>query len=100
MSTAEAGDKFVSVSGLTEGEVRYVFMCPGCECGHYVRTAGPKKSIWQWNGDVKKPTVTPSLLIHSTLTCHSLIRDGRIQFLGDCTHKLAGQTVDLPDFDA
>ena len=26
--------------------------------------------------------------------------DGRIQFLGDCTHHLAGQTVDLPDFEA
>ena len=33
-----------------------------------------------------------------TKVCHSFIRDGRIQFLGDCTHHLAGQTVDLPDF--
>jgi len=31
--------------------------------------------------------------------CHSFVTDGRIQFLGDCTHALAGQTVDLPDFD-
>lgn len=31
--------------------------------------------------------------------CHSFITDGRIQFLSDCTHKLAGQTVDLPDFE-
>jgi len=29
--------------------------------------------------------------------CHSLVRDGRIEFLGDCTHALAGQTVDLPE---
>jgi len=29
--------------------------------------------------------------------CHSFIRDGKIQFLGDCTHALAGQTVDLPE---
>jgi len=28
--------------------------------------------------------------------CHSFVADGRIQFLGDCTHKLAGQTVPLP----
>lgn len=28
--------------------------------------------------------------------CHSFVTDGRIQFLGDCTHALAGQTVDLP----
>jgi hypothetical protein len=30
--------------------------------------------------------------------CHSFVTDGRIQFLGDCTHALAGQTVDLPPF--
>ncbi len=28
--------------------------------------------------------------------CHSFVVDGRIQFLSDCTHELAGQTVDLP----
>ncbi len=27
--------------------------------------------------------------------CHSFVTDGQIQFLGDCTHKLAGQTVPL-----
>ncbi len=30
--------------------------------------------------------------------CHSFVTDGRIQFLGDCTHSLANQTVDLPDW--
>lgn len=29
--------------------------------------------------------------------CHSFVTDGRIQFLADCTHALAGQTVDLPE---
>ena len=28
------------------------------------------------------------------------IRAGRMQFLGDCTHALAGQTIDLPDLPA
>ncbi len=28
--------------------------------------------------------------------CHTFVTDGRIQFLGDCTHVMAGQTVDLP----
>ena len=27
------------------------------------------------------------------------VTDGKIQFLGDCTHALAGQTVDLPDME-
>lgn len=31
--------------------------------------------------------------------CHSFVTDGRIQYLGDCTHALAGQTIDLPDWD-
>ena len=31
--------------------------------------------------------------------CHSFVTNGRIQYLGDCTHKLAGQTVDLPDWE-
>lgn len=30
--------------------------------------------------------------------CHSFVRDGQIQYLGDCTHEYAGKTVDLPDF--
>lgn len=30
--------------------------------------------------------------------CHSFVIDGRIQFLGDCTHAFAGQTVELPPF--
>lgn len=31
--------------------------------------------------------------------CHSFVVDGRIQFLGDCTHELVDKTVDIPDFD-
>jgi hypothetical protein len=95
------GDKFRIVTGAhwPEGEVRYIFHCPGCECGHYVRVAGPQEPIWKWNGDVKKPTVSPSILIRSQFTCHSFVRDGRIEFCSDSTHKLSGQTVDLPDCD-
>ena len=27
------------------------------------------------------------------------IREGKIQFLPDCSHSLAGKTVEMPDFD-
>ncbi len=27
--------------------------------------------------------------------CHSFIRDGTIQFLGDCSHAMVGLTVEL-----
>lgn len=31
--------------------------------------------------------------------CHSFVRNGYIQFLSDCTHALAGQTVELPNME-
>lgn len=34
------------------------------------------------------------------MVCHSFVTNGQIQFLGDCTHALANQTVDLPDWEA
>ncbi len=88
-------------------QVRWMFFCPGCECGHFVQTKQGKTPgpTWDWNGDVNKPTVSPSLLVQSgklnaeghymPTVCHSFIKDGMIQFLGDCTHKLANQTVEL-----
>lgn len=30
--------------------------------------------------------------------CHSFVRDGKIEFLSDCTHRLAGQTVEMEDW--
>lgn len=28
--------------------------------------------------------------------CHLIVNNGEIQYLGDCTHKMVGQTIDLP----
>jgi len=54
---------------------------------------------WSWNGDIEKPTIKPSILNdfrpHGSLVNHVWITDGMVQFLGDCTHELAGQTLDL-----
>lgn len=79
----------------------YMFHCPGCKCGHWVRTAGDESRagpVWQWNGDIVKPTVSPSILVcpnESARRCHSFIRDGKIEFCNDCHHELAGQTIPL-----
>ena len=79
------------------------FQCAGCNMLHglNVEVDGPPR--WDWNGSVDKPTFTPSVLVRYNwgpeqhqVVCHSFVTDGRIQFLGDCTHALAGQTVDLP----
>lgn len=82
------------------------FWCPGCDGVHQV-TVAPHPHPWGFNGDGDKPTFTPSVFVNAPgqhhnpgrPSCHSFVTDGRIQFLGDCTHSLAGQTVDLPDFD-
>jgi hypothetical protein len=86
---------------------------------------GHTGAIWTWNGSMDKPTFSPSILVtgraftesgkadydtwyaagcpdrqgrafeNQDTRCHSFVRDGKIQFLSDCTHKLAGQTVDM-----
>lgn len=81
---------------------------------------------WGFDGNVNAPTFSPSLFVRSghyvpgqshqetcwctyakehpeekhvpkCVVCHSFIRGGNIQFLGDCSHELAGQTVALPE---
>lgn len=94
------------VSELTNqdgSDIQMYFVCPGCKIGHSFRIEG-KGPIWTWNNDVEKPTFSPSLLVQfgwkdgkHTKRCHSFVRDGKIQFLNDCTHELAGKTVPLED---
>lgn len=104
------------------------FWCPGCKSVHTIHHGPGQGPRWGWNGDADRPTFTPSVLVRSGHyvpghelgscwctyyaerpdedpafkcgVCHSFVTDGRIQFLSDCTHELAGQTVDLPDWPA
>lgn len=80
----------------------YVFICPGCDYGHPFEVDAPNGTGWTWNGSFDKPTFSPSLMVAqgTDRQCHSFVRDGRIQFLGDSHHKLAGKTVCLLDWDA
>lgn len=77
---------------------RLAFRCLGCEQVHEVVVGGPH--AWGFNGSDDTLTLTPSVLVRwgDGRVCHSFVKDGRIQFLADCTHKLAGQTVPLPAF--
>ncbi len=98
---ATPGDE--SSALVPTGTTQVWFWCPGCDEAHAVQVdgshPGPK---WTWNGSLDRPTFSPSLLTWQgdraapTKQCHSFINDGRIQFLHDCTHALAGQTVDIP----
>lgn len=100
------------------------FMCPGCKRKHWINdsqtdiSATPEQDVWTFNGDFERPTIRASVLTqfrhpqghtnenpapvgydgpYVTDVCHSFITDGFIQFLSDCTHELAGQTVELPE---
>lgn len=76
----------------------YVFDRPGCGYGHGFKTEGDGPR-WTFNGDLDKPTISPSLLVQGQYRCHSFIKDGQIQFLTDCDHQLAGQTVPLQEIE-
>lgn len=95
------------------------FWCPGCDEAHAIQHG---ENGWTWDGNVETPTFSPSILIRGGHyvdgkhpcwcdynrehpddqvkfgcgVCHSFVKDGQIQFLGDCTHSLAGQTVPIP----
>ncbi len=82
------------------------FDCPGCNETHVLPTKPESPSGWEFNGDLERPTLAPSILVHAcvakdgrelTPRCHSYVRDGKIEFLADCTHALRGQTVELPE---
>ena len=104
------------LSAVLRGRAGYLtFWCPGCDSCHSVGVGEGPGPRWGYNGYPEKPTFTPSVLVtypavpdaeegfeewRSARTCHSFVTDGRIQFLSDCTHALAGQTVDLPEFPA
>jgi hypothetical protein len=83
----------------------YAFHCPGCGCGHAVTVNGKKNGCnasWGWNGSMDKPTFTPSINCNADAPkyhCHSFVKDGMIQFLGDCFHALASQTIEIPDWE-
>jgi hypothetical protein len=92
-----------------------LFWCPGCDGAHMVKVGTGNGPRWGYNGNAERPTFTPSVLVTYNgadagmdrgdgrlappAICHSFVTDGRIQFLGDCTHHLAGQTVELPEWE-
>lgn len=99
------GGKLRSIGNDRGEHIGYMLCCPGCERHHavYTEAAAKPAPVWGFNGNVERPTFTPSLLVRwkeddVQKVCHSFITDGRVQFLTDCTHALAGQTVDIPQW--
>lgn len=104
------------------------YWCQGCEETHQVQVGTGPGPRWGYNGNPDKPTFTPSVLVtsghfcshykpsdhcwctynkenpddvtHHCRRCHTFITDGMVQFLSDCSHGLAGQTLPLPELPA
>lgn len=98
LRTVKAGDKTYEA---------LLFVCPGCVAGgpegydgiHLlpVNAENVDKPSWAWNGDLEKPTLSPSILSQGYSRCHSFLTDGMFNFLKDSDHPLAGKSVPLPD---
>lgn len=95
-----------------------LMLCPGCDDLHAVEVDPKNNPCWTWDGNLVAPTVNPSIKVEGVqwaegdhfykpahaavaagqpITCHSFVRQGRWEFLGDSTHHLAAQTVPLPE---
>lgn len=97
----------------------WAIKCPACNCNHLF------DNRWTFNGDMENPTFRASMLVScghyssnykedgcwctynkehpdkpspfKCSRCHSFVTDGKIEFLSDCTHEFAGQTLMLED---
>lgn len=103
------------------------YYCPGCKDMHALPITPGDVDSWTFNDDAQKPTFMPSVLVRTghysdhfdgkhcwctyykehpeeqeddcfnCVRCHAWIKDGKIEFLHDCTHELRLQTVEMPD---
>jgi len=84
-----------------------MFCCPGCaemfdSDGIHIlpiNGTGPNPT-WGFDGNLEAPTLTPSILTgkgEPGKRCHSFLRGGVFEFLGDSSHSLAGQKIPIPD---
>lgn len=85
---------------IGDPDIKWTFWCPGCKTHHYF---GQR---WTWDNNREAPTVSPSILVTYNgpdagingappARCHLFVRAGQLEFLSDCTHALAGQTVPM-----
>lgn len=88
---------------------RYAHWCVGCNQRHEIAVDTPfhNGARWSFDGNVEKPTFSPSINIRMgplrdgrILVCHYFVRAGQIIYCGDCTHDLKNKTVDLAPFPA
>lgn len=70
--------------------------CPGCDAPHALFF----DHGWTFNGNLDKPTFTPSFghNLGRKDACHIIVTDGVLNFQSDCWHELSGKSVPLIDW--
>lgn len=92
--------------GYSGEHVGWLFWCPGCECTHsFITDPDSDGPVWTFDGNEERPTFRASLGVKDWdaetgeflpgYRCHLFVTAGMIEFLSDCKHHLAGQTVPL-----
>lgn len=91
--------------GKPYGQPMIAHWCPACAELHPFSCEEPQRNgaKWTWNGDAYFPTFEPSMNIRTGPfpdgrfeVCHYFLRGGVIEYLGDCTHGMAGMKVAIP----
>lgn len=102
---AEVKINIRQISNTDESIYGYIFWCLGCKGSHTFVTDHTAKTHWSFNGDTENPHFNPSLAFWVDWTkqelgykCHLFLHNGRIQYLNDCKHDLAGHTIDIPEW--
>lgn len=71
--------------------------CPACERLHALPSDTGR---WTFDGNCEKPTFSPSFRHNwgkgGARVCHYVLTAGVLNYCGDCTHPMAGQSVPLP----
>lgn len=82
-----------------------IHMCEGCNQQHLIPMWGTNP--WTFNNDFERPTLSPSVKhgIHKgkqgdpLKTCHYFIRNGMIEYCGDCWHDPKNKTLPLKEIE-
>jgi hypothetical protein len=87
-----------------KGRHGITWWCPGCRHAHSVATDGGAGPVWDFDGNLEAPTISPSFRKFipampdhprpeyraERTTCHIWLKAGVIEFLNDCRHELRG----------
>lgn len=102
--------------GETNELLGWAHWCAGCQHAHVFRIDRPgrKGPVWSFNGNMEKPTFSPSMrefipegrdkdnniTRQEKTTCHYILTDGVINYLADSSEHTLRGSHPLPDFPA